>query len=109
MLLLYKDEIIQKIYEGYPRIDDNLVELIVYGSVARGDYTPNSDIDLLLITKDKRKTKELFSDFRANLFAKFGILISAIYVSQDDFYFSFNPLYETIKKEGITVWKREMN
>jgi len=31
---------------------DNLVSVVLYGSVARGDYRPDSDIDLLLIFEE---------------------------------------------------------
>jgi len=30
---------------------DNLVSVVLYGSVARGDYRPDSDIDLLLVLR----------------------------------------------------------
>ena len=50
---------------------------------------------------------ELFSDFRENLFARYGIVISAIYVSPDEFNFSIDPLYATIKNEGKIIWRKE--
>jgi len=31
---------------------DNLVSVVLYGSVARGDYRPDSDIDLLLVFEE---------------------------------------------------------
>ena len=53
MILYYKDEILQKLKTEYPLIDKNLREMILFGSVARKEHGPNSDIDLLLITRDK--------------------------------------------------------
>ena len=107
MLILYKDKVLQKISTEYPKIDKNLIKIIVFGSVARDEYTPLSDIDLLLITADKQKTKELFSNFREKLFAEFSIPITAIYVTPDEFSSSIEPLYATIRKEGKTIWKRK--
>ena len=81
MLLLYKNEILPEISMKYSKIDDNLVEIVVFGSVARDEYTSTSDIGLLFITTDKQKTRKLFSSFRENLFTEYGILITAIYVT----------------------------
>ncbi len=91
----------------YSKIDDNLVEIVVFGSVARDEYTPTSDIDLLFITTDKQKTRKLFSSFREKLFTEYGILITAIYVTPIEYANSIEPLYATIKKEGRVIWKRK--
>ena len=34
------------------KFGDNIVKIILFGSYARGDYSAESDIDLLLIVKD---------------------------------------------------------
>lgn len=45
-------------------LGENLVSLVLYGSVARGDYRKDSDIDLLIISrnlpKEKLRRQELF-------------------------------------------------
>ncbi|MEQ9715412.1 MAG: nucleotidyltransferase domain-containing protein [Candidatus Asgardarchaeum sp.] len=107
MLLLYKDKVLQKILKEYTKIDENLIKIIIFGSVARDEYTPLSDIDLLIITDNKKKTRELFSDFREKLFAEYGVPITAIYVTLDEFNSSIEPLYATIKKEGKVIWRRK--
>ena len=37
---------------------DNIKQIILYGSVARGEDTPDSDIDILIITFEKNKKLE---------------------------------------------------
>ena len=70
LLLLYKDEIIRKIIREYPKIDKNVVEIILFGSVARGDFSPLSDIDLLIVTKNKQKTQKLFRNLEEKYLQK---------------------------------------
>ncbi|MGQ4833823.1 MAG: nucleotidyltransferase domain-containing protein [Candidatus Asgardarchaeia archaeon] len=106
MLLIYKDEIIKKIAEEYPKLDKDLVAIILYGSVVRGDYTPISDIDILLVTNNVKKTRKLFSDFREKIFTKTGVIISATYVTPKMLDELKIPLIESIKKEGKILWKK---
>ena len=39
---------------AFELMQDDLVEVILYGSCARGDYTEDSDVDIALITKCNR-------------------------------------------------------
>lgn len=48
------DQIVQSLIDRFVQrlrkeFGDNLVSVVLYGSVARGDYRPDSDIDLLLV------------------------------------------------------------
>lgn len=45
----------------------DLVEIILYGSCARGDYTEDSDIDIVLITKCDRLEAKKYSSELAGL------------------------------------------
>lgn len=47
-------EIIEKLKNEYEQ-DDSILALLLVGGVARGDYTPTSDLDLILITKDPQE------------------------------------------------------
>jgi len=107
LLLLFKDRILKEIKEKLPLTDKNLVKIILYGSVARDEYTPHSDIDLLLISKNKALTQKIFSDMRAKIYAETGVLITAIIVSGEEFEKSASLLIKKIKKEGKTLWKRK--
>lgn len=78
MLLLYKNKILKEISEEFPKIDKDLVEIIFFGSVARGDFTPLSDIDLLMITENKRKTRKLSSQFREKIYAETGVVLQNV-------------------------------
>ncbi|MHA1505967.1 MAG: nucleotidyltransferase domain-containing protein [Candidatus Asgardarchaeia archaeon] len=107
MLLIYKDKIIKRIAEEYPPLDRWLDAIILYGSVARGDFSPNSDIDLLLITRNIKSTKRIFSEFRTDLFIDTGVIITAFYVTPDVYYSSKDPFFKTVRKEGKIIWEKQ--
>lgn len=70
----------------------NLVSFVVYGSVARGDYRKDSDIDLFIVcrelTGDKLKRQELFIEIEDKLD------LGRIY--EKGFYPNFSPVLKTV-------------
>ena len=106
MLLIYKDEILKEISEKVPKLDKEVVEIILFGSVARGDFSPLSDLDLLIITKDRPRTKKLFSQFAQRLYLKTGVIFSTKYLTPKEFETAIDPFYHTIKDEGKVLWKK---
>jgi predicted nucleotidyltransferase len=107
MLLLYKDKIISKLIEEFPIKDKNLIKIILFGSVAKENYTPESDIDILLVTKFKKKTLEFFLDFKMEILMQYKVIINAMYVTPDEYRKTFEPIYNKIKKEGRILWIKE--
>lgn len=84
------------------------ITLILYGSYARGDYRPDSDIDLLVLLN---KDKITFADrmkITAPLYTielETGIIISSfIYAKRAwDTIQIKTPFYENVMKEGIIL------
>ena len=81
----------------------------MYGSYARGDYTENSDIDILILvdiseTKIKQSENQIY-DGAFDLELKYGKVLSPIIKNQDFFEYWADalPFYRTIKKEGVKV------
>ena len=82
--------------------------LLLYGSYARGDYSPNSDIDILvLINKDKitfadrmKITSPVYS-----IELDTGIIISLFIVSKKTWLLMHKstPFYENVMKDGILL------
>jgi len=80
------------------------VKIILFGSVARGDYTFDSDIDIAVVTnQDVKRVAEKIAD---EVFAKYGKLVSLKFFSEREFNKEGNPIIRKIKKEGI-VWKMQ--
>ena len=50
------NEIMKAMVECYRSVyGDQIVDIVLYGSYARGDYTENSDIDIVAIVHGDRK------------------------------------------------------
>lgn len=81
------------------------VQVILFGSQARGDATKESDIDLLVIlpTIDARTTR-LASRIGWEVGFDAGRVISVIPDTREQMKrFAFLPFYRAIKNEGIAV------
>jgi uncharacterized protein len=80
-------------------------EIILYGSYARGDYRPDSDMDILILLKkdivsyfdEKRISYPLYE-----LEIKTGQIISPLILPKKNWEskFKITPLYENVQKEG---------
>lgn len=88
---------------------EQLNRIIVYGSYARGDYTKDSDADIMILVKipeDKiRKFKDSVSDCAFEYLIKYGIDISPIIVSEEHFNYWVDslPYYRNVRDEGVVV------
>lgn len=85
---------------------DCLVDIILYGSYARGDYDENSDIDLLVILKhihSPGKEADRIVDAIYDINLKYNTLISIVPVSYEDYKNINSPLLLNIIQEGVLV------
>lgn len=85
---------------------ERLVDVVLFGSQARGDAVEGSDIDVLIVLKGKvRQFEEVArtSEFNAALCLKYDVLISRIFVSEDDYRQSQMALLENARHEGIHI------
>ena len=86
---------------------DNLISLILYGSVARGTATDDSDIDIAVIVKtdDKAMYNDLM-DVITDLDLEYDQVISTtlIEVSLFEKWKGILPYYRNIEEEGVRLW-----
>lgn len=76
-------DIIEKIKIEVPELvkallKDDLVEVVLYGSCARGDYTEDSDVDIALITKSNRIEVQKYNGSLAGIAAELAMKYFAI-------------------------------
>jgi len=94
------------------KYNENLILLKLFGSKARGDSLPLSDIDLLaVVEKDSWSASDRMSDDIFNIIEKYNyeILISLIVLDYEEFSLEKKIrtcFYENIEREGIDLWKR---
>jgi predicted nucleotidyltransferase len=85
---------------------DNLAYLILFGSQARGDATPDSDIDLLVILKnqfDSYQENKKNSQFIADICLKYDTVISCFLMNRDTWESTNNAFTRNVKQEGIAL------
>ena len=85
---------------------DRLRQLIMFGSQARGDADPDSDIDILVVLKGEVNVGEEIektSDIVANLSLEQNVVISCLFMNEYRFINRFGPLLRNIRKEGIVI------
>jgi uncharacterized protein len=83
-----------------------LVDVVLFGSQARGDAMTGSDIDVLIVLKDQVSQFEEVartSEFTSALCLKYDVLISRIFVSDQDYRQSQMPFMLNVRREGIPV------
>ena len=86
-----------------------LVQVILYGSYARGDYSGESDVDIVAIVHGERtvlkKKKKKVWDLSCELELEYGMLISPTVIPYEEFekYRQDLPYYQNIAQEGVVV------
>jgi len=82
----------------FPEIE----EVILYGSVARGDDHEGSDIDILVISHDKFQTKSKLYPKVGDFLLNMGVYISVKVISPEEYQQMQNTyFFSQIKKEGV--------
>jgi uncharacterized protein len=85
---------------------DRLVQMILFGSQARGDARPDSDIDVLVVLKgtvNPGKEIKRTSQIRASLSLINDAVISCLFMDEERFINRNGPLLRNIRKEGIPL------
>lgn len=111
MTLLKEDalELTKKLVRGLSDIfDASLDSIILYGSVARGTETEESDIDIAVIVRAcTDEMHDRMIDLIVDLELEYNKVISAILIDYTRFkdWENVMPFYKNIKNEGIVLWK----
>lgn len=84
-----------------------ILDFRVYGSKARGDATPDSDVDVMIEVENYTRAVESDIDeliFQVN--REYDCFISAVIFSRQELEegpLDESPLYKTIEREGVRV------
>lgn len=86
-----------------------LDSILLYGSYARGEEEPESDVDIALIIKepDNDITHDAMTDIVVDYELDQGVILSVISIELDQYkkWGSESPFYRNIAKEGVVLWK----
>jgi len=76
----------------------------LFGSVARGEETPLSDIDLFIITDNKEKAESAVTQLQHEIALRFGNTVSPYYLSKTEYLKKKNlPVMKQIIDKHITI------
>ena len=91
---------------------ERLVDIILFGSYARGDYENGSDVDIAILADIRREEEKLFTNDIITLISEidikfnYTVLLSPILIS-NDFYVEWRetiPFYQALLNEGVGLF-----
>ena len=85
---------------------DNLKDVILYGSYARGDFSQGSDIDLIILLgkMEQRMTeRKKYFDAIWELELKYDMVISILPFKEEEYKTRRLPIILNAKREGISI------
>ena len=101
-------ELLQKLIPGLVDIFGNRpIRIILYGSVARGTQTEESDIDIAVILPSyTREMHDQMIKFVVDLELEYNRVVSVHLIDSAKFaeWEDIMPFYQNVKKEGIELW-----
>jgi len=85
---------------------ERLVRMVLFGSQARGDAEPGSDIDVLVVLKEPVEPYEEIkrsSDIVGELSLDWDVVISCVFVDENQFFQRDGPFLRNVRREGVAV------
>ena len=83
-----------------------LARVVLFGSRARGDAGPGSDIDVLVVLKGKVSPSQEIDrtvGITADVSLKHNVVVSCVFVSETQYRKEQSPLLLNVRREGVVV------
>jgi predicted nucleotidyltransferase len=93
-------------FHYYLILGDKLERIYLYGSQARGDASPGSDIDILIVIRDEFDYFDMMSktsDITWRLSLENDVVISRVFISKSKFDQENTPFLMNVHREAIPV------
>ena len=103
-MLLELEEKLQRVY------GNKLKAVILYGSVARGTATEESDIDIMVLVdgtaQELRTFEDQLSEVSTDISIKYFRVFSIIDISYQEYmrWVNTSPFYRNVSKEGVILY-----
>ena len=100
----------EELVRGLLRIlPDQTVQIVLYGSTARGTAEDDSDIDIALFVNEPLTAvqEDRLSDLIVDMNLKYDKIFSVIDIDQQAYlkWRKVSPFYQNVDREGIVLWK----
>lgn len=104
----YKSELercIRRFRERIEKLLDSPIQIILFGSYARGDETEGSDVDLLVVVpKLDKRTLDLLLEAAWEAGYEAGMVFSVVPIATDELdKFKESPFFKAVQLEGIRL------
>ncbi len=101
--------VLKELVEGILTIlKSQVIRIVLYGSVARGTNTAESDIDIALLLDGglSKETEDQLSDLIVDLNLKYDTVLSVIDIDYEMFkkWEKVTPFYKNVNEEGVVLW-----
>jgi predicted nucleotidyltransferase len=87
-------------------LGDRLEQFLLFGSQARGEARPDSDIDILVVVRGECDTADLIrrtSSIVAALSLRYDVVISRAFVSRERYEREQSPFLLNVRREGVAI------
>ncbi len=87
-------------------LGDELDSVLLYGSQARGDARPDSDIDLLIVIRgqfDPADVRRRTAHIASRLSLEYDTVISRAFVTRQQFEHEMSPFLLNVRDEAVPV------
>ena len=85
---------------------ERLVEVVLFGSVARGEDTSESDVDVLVVLRgpvDRYAESGPLADIMVEMMARYYAFVTPVVFSEEEFRTADWPLLRNVRAEGIAL------
>lgn len=83
---------------------ERLVRLVLFGSHARGDADPESDVDVLVVLRGEvdaaAEIERTIADV-VDVSSEYDTLVGCVFVSQDEYEHRQSPFLLNVRREGV--------
>ncbi|MCL2364903.1 MAG: nucleotidyltransferase domain-containing protein [Defluviitaleaceae bacterium] len=107
------NEILSTVVTFYrDKYGENLEQVWLYGSKARGDYTHHSDMDIMIILDDAAQINKIPGanteryELAMDILYKYNELIAPMEYTTMDFQSNQIPLHRNVKREGVLFYAK---
>ena len=104
---IVKRKVVEKAIDAF---GDKVNRIVLYGSFARGDFTSESDIDVMLLLNCKheelplyrKKVAQIASEISLNDDVELSLMIEDIFTYEK--WLDTLPFYQNVKKDGVVLY-----
>lgn len=107
---MLSDEMVRELIDGLREIfAQNVLQIILYGSVARQEEVKESDIDIAIIVQavPTESVRDRFIEWNSEMDMKYNRVFSIVDIekSRMDEWGEILPFYRNIQEKGVVLWK----